>query len=342
MAHPYRSLIMFGVSLVVSAQKPAVVAARPCVDLLGPRVYSSPSGEFALEVQPGAGRGAGPALYVMTRSGAEVWSGQQPFTPWEAGVTDHGVAAGYAYSNGEGGSIGDPGDFRVVIFAPDGHLRLNAATQREYRESLAIGCLGCCDVPVPLANGMLVHDDIDRFVVRGDDGARNARADYWWIYRLSTGEALRPFAPVRLMGGLTDDADAIDAWVVPGTPLTLVYLWFRTRSADGARIVLLDPSWKPLWTLDRPSEFTFPADEAAWWRFFEAGIGHGTHARVGSDRHFALRALAQEAWVTYAVTPVPDFGDGWQVDEVGRSATPPWPVDVRGATPDQNRAGQRP
>ena len=55
--------------------------------VLNPKAYSSPSGEFELEVDPSTMHGQGEGTYRLMRQGKEVWSGKRPFTLWEAGVT---------------------------------------------------------------------------------------------------------------------------------------------------------------------------------------------------------------------------------------------------------------
>src|SRR4051794_30062796 len=82
--------------------------------VLDPKTYVSPSGRFALHVDPSDVRGRGRAAYRLTEDGREVWSGEKPFSLWDARVTDRGVAGGYAYSEGFQGTR-VLGDFRVVI-----------------------------------------------------------------------------------------------------------------------------------------------------------------------------------------------------------------------------------
>jgi hypothetical protein len=77
--------------------------------VLNPKDYDSPSGTYRLRVDPGNRYGAGKATYRLTKGGKEIWSGERPFTLWEAGVTDDGTVAGYAYTRGRD-AIGDAGD----------------------------------------------------------------------------------------------------------------------------------------------------------------------------------------------------------------------------------------
>ena len=68
--------------------------------VLNPKTYKSPSAEFELFVDPSTMNGQGEGTYRLTRKGKVVWSGKHPFTLWEAGVTDVGIVAGYAYTHG--------------------------------------------------------------------------------------------------------------------------------------------------------------------------------------------------------------------------------------------------
>src|SRR5687767_10030327 len=67
---------------------------------LAPREYASPSGRITLFVDPSSREGAGEATYVLRKDGTIVWSGERPFTLWEAAVGDDGTVGGYAYTLG--------------------------------------------------------------------------------------------------------------------------------------------------------------------------------------------------------------------------------------------------
>ncbi len=70
------------------------------LEMLNPKNYVSPSGAYVLHVDPSHRYGGGKATYRLTHKGTEVWAGVRPFTLWEAGVDDHGIVGGYAYSHG--------------------------------------------------------------------------------------------------------------------------------------------------------------------------------------------------------------------------------------------------
>lgn len=62
--------------------------------------YASPSGEYALTVDPSRLHGGGPGTCRMEKAGVLVWERELNFTFWEAGITDDSVVAGYAYTLG--------------------------------------------------------------------------------------------------------------------------------------------------------------------------------------------------------------------------------------------------
>lgn len=156
-------------------------AARPGAPL-NARTYTSPSGDWALDVNRTARDGTGPAAYRVARKGAVVWSATHPFTLHEAAVTDEGVVGSYGYEYGVEGFGGPgrgpgrgPGKFQVAVFAPDGALRANVAVEREDSRFIH-------DVPNPLATGLFVDAAQKRLVVRVRKPDINAGGETWWVY----------------------------------------------------------------------------------------------------------------------------------------------------------------
>jgi hypothetical protein len=148
MTKPIRKLMVALASLAVSASL-AVLVLRftsyvegggllaPDAFVLDPRTDVSPSGEYALHVDPSEREGRGPANYRFTRAGRELWSGTRPWTLQETVVTDDGLVAGYAYAAGGGGGPGDA--LTIVVLAPDGTARLE--------DRHALGVEGCMAAP---------------------------------------------------------------------------------------------------------------------------------------------------------------------------------------------------
>ena len=124
----HKSLLTLSVAIclidVAVAPRNAMASEGP-PPTLNPKTYSSPSGEWNLKVDPSTLYGQGEGACRLTRNGVEAWSAEHAFTLWDAGVTDEGVVAGYAYTCGWRGfwvehRDREPGDFHVVIFSPEG------------------------------------------------------------------------------------------------------------------------------------------------------------------------------------------------------------------------------
>jgi sugar lactone lactonase YvrE len=166
----------------------SVIAQMRTPPAINPRDYHSPSGEFVLNVDPTDLYARGEGNYRVTRKGTVVWSGAKPFTLYEAGITDVGIIAGYAYSQGVEGFPRErgrdrPGMFHVVIMRPNGELLLNEITVRTESRFLHTR-------PDPVARGILVDGDKDQFTLLIRDADLNRREDSWWTYQLSTGKAV--------------------------------------------------------------------------------------------------------------------------------------------------------
>jgi hypothetical protein len=72
-------------------------------DPVNPATYKSPSGVYALSIDPSDRYGRFAAKYRVTRSSNEVWSATLPFTFFRACITDAGDVGGYGYTRGEYG-----------------------------------------------------------------------------------------------------------------------------------------------------------------------------------------------------------------------------------------------
>ena len=66
----------------------SVAASEGPPPVLDPEIYSSPSGNFSLKVDPSDINDRYSAIYGVTKKGTELWSDKLPFTHWEAGITD--------------------------------------------------------------------------------------------------------------------------------------------------------------------------------------------------------------------------------------------------------------
>ncbi len=293
--------------------------------VLNPRTYASPSGHYALFVDPGDMHGAGGATYRLAKDGKEVWAGARPYTLWDARVADDGTAGGYAYSHGWrgfplAGPNPGPGTFRVVLLAPDGRERLNQVTKREESHFLHTP-------PNPLADELLFDPANDRMIVRVHDADVNRQAEAWWPYRISPGEVLPTFRPRELMADSEQAKWIRGARPIPGTPLILIQWWrydygnrllrtfVMTNPRIGARFTLIEPDGKPVWTLDLPDDYMVGDDEARE-RLRQAIETHGAILRADEPGRFEIRRVKDGVRATFSVSR---GGDGsWSVKEVER------------------------
>jgi hypothetical protein len=218
--------------------------------VLDPKAYVSHSGRYTLLVDPSDMHGRGPATYRLSKDGHEVWSGEKPFSLWDARLTDEGVAAGYAYSEGLRGSRIN-GDFHVVILAQDGTVRLNQLTRREWS--------GFENAPPnPVSKGVVLDEANDRLLIRIADPDLNQNLEFWWSYRTSTGKQLTTVCPYQQMAqgpprkSIIPEKSIDQVELVSKTPLTLLN-WscydIEKLEERGAQIMLVDLDARPVWTL---------------------------------------------------------------------------------------------
>lgn len=289
---------------------------------LNSKTYTSPSGRYALKVTPGDLYGRGKGSYAFSADGKVVWSGEKPYTLWDARVTDDGVVAGYSYSNGwegfsEAGFGAGMGDFRVVILDPRGAERLNQPTQREFSPFPH-------RPPNPLASGLVLDTAHDRGIVRVADEDLNRQTESWWPFELSTGKALARFRPKELMAEPESARYVMDAQSVPETPLFLLH-WY---CYPGARFTLIGQDGKAVWSRDLPDDYHAAGNHEAWERLMASVHRTGGILESRRERQFALRFVKDAQRVTFAVAP--GAGGTWTVTEVDRRPF----VETPAATPE--------
>jgi hypothetical protein len=274
------------------------MATSYIVGPLNPQNYSSPSGAFVLEVDPSDPKGRGEGTYRLTKNGEEVWAAKHPFTFFNAGVTDDGISAGYAYTYGVEGyrpenapskpaEEGHYGRFQVIIFDEAGNIRLNRSTIRKDTRKMNI-------MPQPTARGMFVDKTNDLLVVRVHGPDDNRDSTVWNTFRLSTGEDVPEIQP-----GNVRDAREIDAQPVPETSLILLQyrIWNEQQMRDAYVLVTVDG--KVVWSLDVPGE--------------QSGEIHKTS--IGGT--FQLQIGDPPMRVKYAVNEANAHPNGWVVQKIG-------------------------
>jgi hypothetical protein len=301
---------------------------RPRV--LNPKTYLSPSGQYALLVDPSDMYGRFGASYRLTRQGREVWSGQRPFTLWEAAVTDAGVVGGCAYSLGWSGNTDGHdgerhGNLHVILIDAQGTLRLDQVTKREHG--------GYPNAPPkPVASGLFLDPENDRLVVRIADF--NLGHEEWWSFQIATAKPLGICRPKELMADPNPVAYSLDARPVAGTSLTLVH-WRREdvqADRDGARFTLVDTTGNSVWSLDWPSDYQVPNDEKAEIRLWKELHEHGAILRCDQRGQFDLWCARDAERVMFNVRA--GAAGKWLVAETNRQPyvtpvkTEPPPVPI--------------
>lgn len=274
-----------------------------------PSNYTSPSGEYALHVNPGDRSGAGPGNYRLTRRGKEVWSGRRDFTLWDARVTDDGTVAGYSYGAGYEGWAHKGNDFRAVILDGRGQARLNASELRKSSRFLH-------QPNSPTASGMFIDEHGDRFVIRVDHPDINRGVEEWRTYRLSTGKPVGRYQPRQAYPARERGLWILAAEPIRGTPLTLINWWDFNASVVSAKFSLVDPETKPVWNLDLPRDYQVSGEAG---EALQAEIRqHGAILDVQMPRSFEIRFAAASQRVRFDVAP--EWGRRWKVTETSRKA----------------------
>ncbi len=282
--------------------------------------YRSPSGEYALTVDPSHLHGQGVGTYTMSRGGQTLWTRKLKFTFWEAVVTDDGVAAGYAYTHGwrgfapKGGVAEGWGEFVVAILSGDGTPRLEERRARDSGgfhappDPVALGCF------LDFANNRLIV----RFMRLGERG--DWRGERWEAYGLAVGTRGRD---ATLEVGAAENGNlhyyARTVQAVRGAPLALVTWtrteWGRPRAREGVRLALVDSDAREVWSREWPDEFTGLERFSGWLidsmdLTATEGLGPGG---------FSYRSYADQARLTFRVVPDPAGAGAWIVEEHARA-----------------------
>ena len=271
---------------------------------LDPATYASPSGEYELHVDPSREDGGGPGSYRLSRGENEVWAKELPFTLWDAAVTDRGEVAGYAYTGGWR-DHGAEGAFVVAILGPDGVPRVVDRARRTSSRFLHTP-------PNPLAVGLFVHPERDRFVVRLADPDVNEPGERWLRFRLSDGKQLTPIGPNRWIADRPGRWSALDAGPVRGTPLTLTHWYLLTGPDGGSRAMggaftLTDPGGRIVWAQELPGDYEPAAGDEDRWEKRRRVLEQGAILPSDGDGRFAVWFVKQGQRVEYAVAG--DVGD---------------------------------
>ena len=277
--------------------------------VLHPETYRSPSGAWELLVDPTHREGSGKGNGRMTRKGNPAWQADLPFTLYDAEVTDTGITAGYAYSHGMAGfGKGGPGTLNAVILDAKGDILLNDPIARDDPQFPG-------GMPGPLANGILLHPQEDRFILRLASNFQES----WRIYQLSTGKKLDTIE-LRLASRAPEAARfLLDLRPIAGTPLLMLHWWcYDEEEKVGALYSIVDLKGQPVWSLHLPDDYTIPRDEAAEDRLREEIRREGGILDTREAGMVELRLVADGQRVKFKVAREDQPKTGWTVSEVAR------------------------
>ena len=297
------------------------------------KTYSSPSAKWSLEIDPGDLHGCGKGGYRMSAAGRKAWSAELPFTLCDAVVNDDGITAGYAYSHGlegmgPGGDKDGPGSLHIVILDGTGAVRLNETVKRKESRMLHA-------VPEPVARGFVLHPRDDRFIVQiGSESGES-----WWVYRLSTGKAVKRFV-LRSATAVAESArDVASVRAVAELPLTLLHWWRYDQDTrkSGALFMLCDLDGNSVWSLELPGDYTIANDEEAESRLRGMVRESGAILRASEPGIFELWFAAAGERVRFEALRDPAAPKGWSVKELAREKYEP-PAEVKPAPVVEKRA----
>lgn len=323
--------------LLVSVTSAPVHAGRHLgMGRIGEQGYKSPSGVFALRINPEDEWGKHGAAYRLTENGKEVWAGAKPYTLREVVVTDKGMVAGFAYRidqvlptqqerrerRSTAGPRRPPEFLHIVILWPDGTERLN-----DYRERVHPGYYSTPPTPFkPYLRGLTVDSDNDRMIARVQTREEGPQ---WWIYRLSQYEAPVRFDPRQRMYAPSPWRWVMDVKPINGTSLLLVH-WYDEGAIhgvedDGGLFTVFNGEYRPIWSYQSSHDYSELREEyPPYWKG-----GRNAYFRdnpgiliLDTPGEFGVRIYRENQLVRFRVQK--DDADEYAVTEIGRSD---WPDD---------------
>jgi len=297
-------------------------------DFIDPLECRSPSGNYALYMDPSEPFGDGPAKYTVQLRDEPQWTVELPFTLRELAVTDAGYCLGYGFT----GRGGIDSEFVVAILDPRGELIFDERTKRS--RSMAVhGHMN------PHVFDLIVDAERDRFSIRLAHQDQFRGAETWWRYAISAAKRLddlRPQPPLERDESMRFHIE--HARLLPGTALHLLHWsssdWSVFNSGGGIRygsaFTLTRPDGSVAWRRLLPSEHEVEGDEAT----SDAPLAHAR--RVGAildvDRanSFTLWFARDAQAVSFEAREAPEVEGRWEVHEVARRpyALPPDPKRV--------------
>ncbi|MCK4659607.1 MAG: hypothetical protein KAV82_08825 [Phycisphaerae bacterium] len=303
------------------AGEPAFALNEPGMFVAQPATYNSPSGVYAMFVDPGERMGRSSATYRFSKNRKGVWSGEREYTLRVVTVTDQGFVVGIAYRDvpreRDGREMDPTKHFHIIILDASGREILNDVSERPFR-----AFFNPPKPNAPYAQQILVDPENDRVVVRLVEDEMFGR-DGWRIYRLSTGDLLDRFWPEKRMPEPGNARFVIDSQLIPDTPLILAHWYAKGPDYEvkdaGARFTLVNTDGRPVWMFDAPNDYA----GLDLYKHAYMGVGpvdyfkkHPAILRIDGRKRFDLRLFVDNQRVTFEIKKE---GDGrWIVTEAAR------------------------
>ncbi|MBK8180826.1 MAG: hypothetical protein IPK67_18425 [Planctomycetes bacterium] len=221
-------------------------------------------------------------------------------------LTDDGIVGGYGYSEGLSGRMG-AGDLILAVVSTQGRTVGRYAIQRHSRSEEH-------ELDTPVARGIMYQAERRLFVVRVSGGAVRRSHEKWWLLDSSTGECVGVVDPLEKVQSNSTLRQSLGACEIRGTPLILAHWYSFDDHLDsrGARFIVYDKLWAPVWILELPAVYDEVGAINSVFPFGSSTMG------VSSDStgEFSIRVAGDNARRTFRVIADSSFGPGWRVVEV--------------------------
>lgn len=310
--------VLAGITVLLLAALSTKAAPNRFGPTLDPMTYVSHNGAWTLHIDPSEPEGGGPGQFRVEQAGHLVWEREQPFTMWDASISDDGVVAGYAYDTGWygwGASVNGPSHLFAIVLNSDGTERSRSVCDR--RRAGVV-----CDMgpAYPFAVGVLTSPESNLFIVR-QYPEWNSRTETWARYRLSDGAELAPLdLPLPVVAN-SRYQQVVSCTLIPGSNLVLVH-WYAAGTTERPPFRAAHRSAHlTLETLDgsRIWERTFKDEYEGRGEYFDhQDLQREGFIQVGAgERSFWFHSFSQRHRVRFVIETSPQDPDSLIVTEQG-------------------------
>ncbi len=304
-----RFLVVAGLAL---AALPAVSQDSEMVD---PYDARSPSGNYALHVDPSTWSGLGPAIYTLMRDGEVLWSRQLDYTLRDVVVGDDGAFAGSAQRRTESHEL----ELMLLLLNRECAPLFQAVLPREWQEMHG--------PEFPYAVGNLLIPELNRIVFRvvHYDSSREGLErgfEVWRVVDGSTGKEITQTIPARHLEESRGVGRFAAVQSIRGTPLIAAHglvLSFGPVVESGAVFAVFDLEGTPVWERREALDYVIPNDEqASGWLWYWV-TQHGVLLDCSEPKRFEFALAREGKRVLCELTDDPARSGQWLVNEIHRA-----------------------